>query len=92
MVPKNVERFTDFFDVSSGWTSKDLFNLSTKNFKTFYFKKKNRSDDGSGVMAGHLNDLQTKVKSLAPQALFTHCCCPFFKLSFEQCVQFTSAS
>ena len=29
--------------------------------------------DGAAVMAGHLNGLQAKIKSVAPQALFTHC-------------------
>ena len=29
--------------------------------------------DGASVMSGEVNGLQTKIKSIAPQALLTHC-------------------
>ncbi|KAJ8967347.1 hypothetical protein NQ317_013974 [Molorchus minor] len=70
-----VERFVGFEDVGSRRTSEDLFKLLTEKFFKFDLENKliAQSYDGSAVMAGHLNDLQVKIKSVAPQALFTHC-------------------
>lgn len=70
-----VERFMGFYDVSSGRTAEDLFKLLTETFSKFDMEKKliAQTYDGAAVMAGHLNGLQAKIKSVAPQAMFTHC-------------------
>lgn len=70
-----VERFMGFHDVSSGRTADDLFNFLIRTCDTYNFRQKliAQTYDGAAVMAGHLNGLQTKIKSIAPHALFTHC-------------------
>lgn len=70
-----VERFMGFFNVSQGRRAEDLFNLLTDKFQKFDIQNKliGQTYDGASVMSGELNGLQTKVKSVAPQALFTHC-------------------
>ncbi|XP_063909844.1 zinc finger MYM-type protein 1-like [Zophobas morio] len=57
-----VERFTGFYDVSSGRNAECLFQLLTKEFNRFDLKNKliAQTYDGAAVMAGHLNSLQTK--------------------------------
>lgn len=70
-----IERFLGFFDISSGRTADDLFNFLLSNCEKYDFRKKlvAQTYDGASVMAGHLNGLQSKIKSVAPQALFVHC-------------------
>lgn len=70
-----VERFLGFYDVSSGRTAVNLFNFFMETFQRFDFANKliAQTYDGASVMAGHLNGLQTKIKSVSPQAIFTHC-------------------
>nr|CAI5849736.1 unnamed protein product [Callosobruchus analis] len=70
-----VERFLGFYDVSSGRTAEDLFNFLMSHCEKFDFKTKlvAQTYDGAAVMASELNGLQSKIKSVAPQALFTHC-------------------
>lgn len=72
---KVVERFMGFFDVSTGRTSEDLFQLLTHKFGKYNLETKlvAQTYDGAAVMAGELNGLQAKIKSIAPQAIFTHC-------------------
>lgn len=62
-----------FYDVSR--TAENLFKLLTDRFSKFDLERKliAQTYDGAAVMAGHLNGLQAKIKSIAPQALFTHC-------------------
>lgn len=70
-----VERFAGFYDVSSGRTANDLFNFVIDKFSKFDLKNKlvAQTYDGASVMAGHLNGLQAKIKTVAPNAIFTHC-------------------
>lgn len=72
---KLLERFLGFFNISEGRTANDIFNVLIKNFSIFNIDKKliGQTYDGAAVMAGELNGLQSKVKTVAPQALFTHC-------------------
>ncbi|XP_074038655.1 zinc finger MYM-type protein 1-like isoform X3 [Leptinotarsa decemlineata] len=70
-----VERFMGFHDVPSGRTADDLFDFLIRTCDTYNFRQKliAQTYDGAAVMAGHLNGLQTKIKSIAPHAVFTHC-------------------
>lgn len=70
-----VERFAGFYDVSSGRTAEDLFNFLIDKFGQYDLKNKliAQTYDGAAVMASDLNGLQTKIKTIAPHALFTHC-------------------
>jgi hypothetical protein len=70
-----LERFLGFFNVSDGRTANDIFSLLQQNFGHFNIETKlvGQTYDGAAVMAGELNGLQKKIKSIAPQALFTHC-------------------
>jgi hypothetical protein len=43
-----------------------------------------QSYDGASVLAGELNGLQAKVKSMCPLALFTHCCAHRLNLVLQQ--------
>lgn len=72
---KVQERFLGFYDVSSGRTADDLFNLLVNHCEKYDFRNKliAQTYDGAAVMASHLNGLQSKIKTVAPQALFTHC-------------------
>lgn len=72
---KVQERFLGFFNISDGRTATDIFNVLMQSFSKFNIEKKliGQTYDGAAVMAGELNGLQRKVKSIAPQALFTHC-------------------
>ncbi|KAJ8912005.1 hypothetical protein NQ315_003542 [Exocentrus adspersus] len=72
---KVVERFMGFFDVSGGKKAEDLFNLLIQNFKKFDIENKlvGQTYDGASIMSGDLNGLQARIKTVAPQALFTHC-------------------
>ena len=69
------EHFMGFYDVSKGRSAVDLFNLLNDQFAKFNFKEKlvGQTYDGASVMSGDLNGLQSQVKNIAPQALFTHC-------------------
>ncbi|KAJ4447030.1 hypothetical protein ANN_09018 [Periplaneta americana] len=70
-----VERFLGFCDVSCDRTSEALFNLVDTVLGPFGYKGKlvGQCYDGASVMSGHLNDLQKKVKEVAPQAISIHC-------------------
>lgn len=77
-----VERFMGFYDVSSGRSAQDLFEFLSTKFEKFDLHSKlvAQTYDGASVMSGELNGLQTKIKSIAPQALFTHCYAHAFNL------------
>lgn len=77
-----VERFMGFFDVSSGRTAEHLFTFLNTKFNNFNIKNKlvAQTYDGASVMSGEVNGLQAKVKSIAPQAIFTHCYAHAFNL------------
>jgi hypothetical protein len=64
-----------FYNVSEGRKADDLFQFLSTEFEKFYIREKltGQTYDGASVMAGELNGLQTKIKAIAPQALFTHC-------------------
>jgi hypothetical protein len=51
----------------------NYFSLLQQNFGHFNIETKlvGQTYDGAAVMAGELNGLQKKIKSIAPQALFT---------------------
>jgi hypothetical protein len=55
----------------------DIFTLLQQNFDHFNIETKlvgqTYAHDGAAVMAGELNGLQKKIKSIAPQALFIYC-------------------
>nr|CAI5855198.1 unnamed protein product [Callosobruchus analis] len=56
-----VERFVGFYDVSSGKNADLKHKLIAQTY------------DGAAVMSGDFDDLQSKIKNVAPHALFTHC-------------------
>lgn len=64
-----------FFDVSKGRTADNLFSFLATHFEKFNLTDKlvGQTYDGASVMSGELNGLQMQVKTIAPQALFTHC-------------------
>lgn len=64
-----------FFNVSKGRTANDIFNTLLDNFKDFNLATKlvGQTYEGTAVMAGEINGLQARIKTIAPQALFTHC-------------------
>ncbi|XP_050296773.1 zinc finger MYM-type protein 1-like [Anthonomus grandis grandis] len=72
---KVIERFMGFHDVSSCRTTDDLFNFLLNKCDKFNFRQKliAQTYDGTAAVASHINGLQTKIKSIAPRALFTHC-------------------
>lgn len=72
---KIIERFMGFFNVSEGRRADDLCTLLKENFEKYDIKNKlvGQTYDGASVMSGELNGLQTKIKQIAPQALFIHC-------------------
>lgn len=80
-----IERFLGFFNVSEGRTATDIFNTLQQNFNHYNLQKKliGQTYDGAAVMAGELNGLQQKVKTIAPQALFTHCYAHKLNLVFQ---------
>lgn len=80
------ERFLGFFDVSADRSAEALFEILTTAINPFDCKTKliAQSYDGAAVMAGELNGLQAKVKSMCPLALFTHCCAHRLNLVLQQ--------
>jgi hypothetical protein len=72
---KILERFRGFFDVSTGRTAEHLFQLLISKFNKYELKNKliAQTYDGAAIMASELNGLQAKIKSFAPQAIFTNC-------------------
>ena len=69
------ERFLGFTDVSKSHKAEYIFTIIKDKFKNFDLKNKlvGQTYDGAAVMSGELNGLQAKIKTIAPQALFTHC-------------------
>nr|CAI5854557.1 unnamed protein product [Callosobruchus analis] len=70
-----VERFVGFYDISSGKNAESLYQLLVTEFQEFDLKHKLIAPtyDGAAVMSGDFNGLQSKIKNVAPHALFTHC-------------------
>nr|CAI5827286.1 unnamed protein product [Callosobruchus analis] len=70
-----VERFVGFYDVSSGKNAESLYQLLVTEFQEFDLKHKliAQTYDGAAVMSGDFDGLQSKIKNIAPHALFTHC-------------------
>lgn len=81
-----VERFLGFFDVSSSRTAEALFGVITACLEKFEYKTKLVAQcfDGASVMSGHLNGLQSKIKEVAPQAVFVHCLAHRLNLVLQQ--------
>jgi hypothetical protein len=69
------ERFLGFTDVSRSHKAEYIFNVVQEKLNQFDLPNKliGQTYDGAAVMAGELNGLQAKIKTIAPQALFTHC-------------------
>lgn len=69
------ERFLGYFDVSAGRDAQSVFDLVNSEMSEFNFVEKlvAQTYDGAAVMASDLNDLQAKVRAVAPSATFVHC-------------------
>ncbi|CAG9834122.1 unnamed protein product [Diabrotica balteata] len=69
------ERFLGFTDVSKSHKAEYIFGVLKDRLKFLDIKNKlvGQTYDGAAVMSGELNGLQAKVKTITPQALFTHC-------------------
>lgn len=70
-----VERFLGFHDVSADRSAQAVFDLLNSKLTEFNYSNKLVAQcyDGASVMSGHLNGVQSKVKEIAPQAIFVHC-------------------
>lgn len=70
-----VERFFGFHNVSEDRTAEGLFNLIYTILQEFNIEQKlvGQCYDGASVMAGNITGLQARIKTIAPNALFTHC-------------------
>lgn len=70
-----VERFLGFHDVSPGQTADRMFSFLLNLFEKYCFENKLVAQcyDGAVVLPSELDELQNKISSVAPQALFTHC-------------------
>jgi hypothetical protein len=71
---KVIERFMGFFNVSEGRKADDLFNLLTTTFSRFNLPQKlvGQTYDGASVASVMARE-KSKIRSIAPQAKFTHC-------------------
>ena len=71
-----VERFIQFSELP-GAKAEDFFNSllsATKNLRLSITMCYGQSYDGASTMSGEISGLQTKIREVAPNALFTHCC------------------
>lgn len=71
-----VERFIKFCDLP-GASAEDFFNtlvLEVNNLGLSIKMCYGQSYDGASTMAGAISGLQARIKEVAPNALFTHCC------------------
>lgn len=48
--------------------------------------------DGAAVMSGHLNGLQSKIKTIAPHAIFIHCYAHRLNIIFSYACDFNKES
>lgn len=60
--------------------------LESRCLEKFDYKSKliGQCFDGATVMSGHLNGLQSKIKEIAPQAVFIHCLAHRLNLLLQQ--------
>ncbi|XP_072395241.1 zinc finger MYM-type protein 1-like [Diabrotica undecimpunctata] len=81
-----IERFMGFYDVSAGRTAEHLFTMAATVLEPLEYRHKlvGQCYDGASVMSGHLNGLQQKIKSHAPQAIFVHCLTHRLNLVLQQ--------
>ena len=72
---KIKEHFLGFYDVGENRSATGICQKLVEILEPFDFKNKlvAQTYDGASVMSSELNGLQAKIRSLAPQALFTHC-------------------
>ena len=71
-----VERFIQFSELP-GASAEDFFNvllLAIKNLDLSITMRYGQSYDGASTMSGEISGLQTRVREIAPNTLFTHCC------------------
>ena len=71
-----VERFIQFSELP-GAKAEDFFNSllsAIKNLGLSITMCYGQSYDGASTMSGEISGLQTKIREVAPNALFTHCC------------------
>lgn len=87
------ERFLGFLNVSSDKTALNLFEIVKSVLHEFscYGKLVAQSYDGAAVMAGHINGLQTRVRSICKEALFVHCYAHKLNLVLSQSVSHIKA-
>lgn len=64
---KTVEKCLGFYNVSSGQTAEDLFNLISQECNMYEFKNElvAQTNERTAVMTSDLNGLQGKIKSVA---------------------------
>ena len=72
---KIKEHFLGFYDFGEDKRAEAICQHLVKVLEPFDFKNKlvAQTYDGAAVMSSELNGLQSKIRSYAPQALFTHC-------------------
>lgn len=72
---KVIDRFLGFVDVSADKTADALFKHVNETVEKYKCGDKliAQTHDGSTVLSGHLNGLQSKVLEKYTKALFTHC-------------------
>ena len=71
-----VERFIQFSELPGG-SAEDFFNILQTAIQKLGLSLSmcyGQSYDGTNTMSGELSGLQTRVREVAPNALYTHCC------------------
>ncbi|XP_050777078.1 zinc finger MYM-type protein 1-like isoform X3 [Gopherus flavomarginatus] len=77
-----VERFIQFSELP-GASAEDFFNVllsAIKNLGLSITMCYGQSYDGASTMSGEISSLQTRIREIAPNALFMHCCAHDFNL------------
>ncbi|KAM9119888.1 zinc finger MYM-type protein 1-like isoform 2-T2 [Pangshura tecta] len=77
-----VERFIQFSELP-GASAEDFFNVllsAVKNLGLSISMCYSQSYDGASTMSGEISSLQTRIREIAPNALFMHCCAHNFNL------------
>ncbi|XP_065420419.1 zinc finger MYM-type protein 1-like isoform X3 [Chrysemys picta bellii] len=77
-----VERFIQFSELP-GAGAEDVFNIllsAIKNLGLSITLCYGQSYDGASTMSGEIASLQTRIREIAPNALFMHCCAHHFNL------------
>lgn len=69
------ERFLGFKNVSASRTANALFDVLDNSMSEYSYEEKlvAQAYDGAAVMSSEVNGLQSKIKAVAPKALFIYC-------------------